>query len=365
MVAGGIGVGKSISLPDDSKIKLGDGNDLQIYHTSNTNSVIRDFGTELFIDAATLHVRRNVNTGDPSIAKFNGAGSVQLWYDQENHNLPKFETLGVGATVNGDMYATNFYGNGGTLDGIDATALKDSNDNIIAQAVSTGLNITGTLSATTTADATPAIIATNTGGLNSTIQRWVGESDGLEVRQAASAGDYQIVNTAFTNGIKFADGAGGVILLYNGDLRLQVQDTEILVGNPSQPDVDLLVTGDITAFSSSDIRLKDNISPITKALEKVKSISGNTYTKKSDGSAHTGVIAQEIEALGLPGITTTRSSGYMAVDYEKIVPLLIEAIKELSAKVDTLESMAHPKPTGKTQKRNEDRLDALENQINN
>ena len=365
VVAGGIGVGKSISLPDDSKIKLGNGNDLQIFHTSNTNSVIRDFGTELFIDAATLHVRRNVNTGDPSIAKFNGAGSVQLWYDQENHNLPKFETLGVGATVNGDMYATNFYGNGGTLDGIDATALKDSNDNIIAQAVSTGLNITGTLSATTTADATPAIIATNTGGLNSTIQRWVGESDGLEVRQAASAGDYQIVNTAFTNGIKFADGAGGVILLYNGDLRLQVQDTEILVGNPSQPDVDLLVTGDITAFSSSDIRLKDNISPITKALEKVKSISGNTYTKKSDGSAHTGVIAQEIEALGLPGITTTRSSGYMAVDYEKIVPLLIEAIKELSAKVDTLESMAHPKPTGKTQKRNEDRLDALENQINN
>ena len=44
---------------------------------------------------------------------------------------------------------------------------------------------------------------------------------------------------------------------------------------------------------------------------------------------------------------------------------LSEVIEELSAKVDTLESMAHPKPTGKTQKRNEDRLDALENKINN
>ena len=155
------------------------------------------------------------------------------------------------------------------------------------------------------------------------------------------------------------------MILYNNEMRLDVRNSAVRIGDPNQTDVELRVTGDIIAFNSSDIRLKDNISPITKALEKVKSISGNTYTKKSDGSAHTGVIAQEIEALGLPGITTTRSSGYMAVDYEKIVPLLIEAIKELSVKVDTLESMAHPKPTGKTQKRNEDRLDALENQINN
>ena len=50
----------------------------------------------------------------------------------------------------------------------------------------------------------------------------------------------------------------------------------------------------------------------------------------------TGVIAQEIEALGLPGITTTRDDGVKAVRYEKLVPVLIQAIKELSAKVDAL-----------------------------
>ena len=51
----------------------------------------------------------------------------------------------------------------------------------------------------------------------------------------------------------------------------------------------------------------------------------------------TGVIAQEIEALGLPGITTeTRDDGTKAVRYEKLVPVLIQAIKELSAKVDAL-----------------------------
>ena len=48
------------------------------------------------------------------------------------------------------------------------------------------------------------------------------------------------------------------------------------------------------------------------------------------------MIAQEIEALGLPGITTTREDGVKAVRYEKLVPVLIQAIKELSAKVDAL-----------------------------
>ena len=55
------------------------------------------------------------------------------------------------------------------------------------------------------------------------------------------------------------------------------------------------------------------------------------------GQADTGVIAQEIEALGLPGITTTRGSGVKAVRYERLVPILIEAIKELEARVKTLE----------------------------
>ena len=50
----------------------------------------------------------------------------------------------------------------------------------------------------------------------------------------------------------------------------------------------------------------------------------------------TGVIAQEIEALDLPGVTTIRDDGTHAVAYEKLVPLLIEAIKELSTKVDAL-----------------------------
>ena len=103
----------------------------------------------------------------------------------------------------------------------------------------------------------------------------------------------------------------------------------------------LNVGGDITAFSSSDVCLKENITPISNAVDKVRSISGNTFTwnEKSvyNGEEGTGIIAQEIEALGLPGVTATREDGTKAVRYDRLVPLLIEAIKELSNKVESLE----------------------------
>jgi len=85
--------------------------------------------------------------------------------------------------------------------------------------------------------------------------------------------------------------------------------------------------------------LKDNIAPIDDPLAKVLSISGNTFdwNEKSNKSGHdVGVIAQEIEKV-LPEAVITRDNGYLAVDYHKVVPLLIEAVKELTAKVESLE----------------------------
>ena len=109
-------------------------------------------------------------------------------------------------------------------------------------------------------------------------------------------------------------------------------------------DGEIRAQADITAFYSSDERLKENIQPIVDALSKVESISGNTYDWKAGFEtihSHTGhdigVIAQEIEKV-LPEVVINRETGYKAVQYEKIIPLLIEAIKELSAKVKELES---------------------------
>lgn len=94
----------------------------------------------------------------------------------------------------------------------------------------------------------------------------------------------------------------------------------------------LNVGGDVTAFASSDERLKDKIEVIPNALEKVKKISGITFewNKLSDKTGNdVGVIAQEVENI-LPEIVITREDGYKAVRYEKLIPLLIQAIKELA-----------------------------------
>ena len=107
---------------------------------------------------------------------------------------------------------------------------------------------------------------------------------------------------------------------------------------------EIRATGDITAYYASDIRLKENIQPISNALQKINQISGNTYDwKEGYDEVHShkgndiGVIAQEIEQV-LPQIVTNRDNGYKAVQYEKIIPLLIEAIKELSIKITELEN---------------------------
>ena len=99
---------------------------------------------------------------------------------------------------------------------------------------------------------------------------------------------------------------------------------------------------DIIAFNTSDISLKDNITPIPNSLDKILSLSGNIFSwnSKSDykGTDDIGILAQEVEALGLPGITQTRDNGLKAVRYDRLIPVLIEAVKELTAKVKSLES---------------------------
>ena len=103
---------------------------------------------------------------------------------------------------------------------------------------------------------------------------------------------------------------------------------------------DIRATGDIYALAASDIRLKQNISLIPNAIDKIKKISGYTFnwndiSKKPIHIEEVGVIAQEVEKV-LPQIVRTRGDGFLGVDYEKLVPLLIEGIKSQQLEIDEL-----------------------------
>jgi cytoskeletal protein CcmA (bactofilin family) len=113
--------------------------------------------------------------------------------------------------------------------------------------------------------------------------------------------------------------------------------------NPSAVAGRIDASNDVVAFSTSDKRLKENIQPIENALDKLDKIGGYTFDWNDQVEIHgykghdIGVIAQEIEEI-LPEIVTTRDNGYKAVKYEKIVPFLIQCIKELKDEIRDLKS---------------------------
>ena len=103
----------------------------------------------------------------------------------------------------------------------------------------------------------------------------------------------------------------------------------------------LTVDGTITAgatTTSSDLRLKENITPIQNALEKTLQMQGVEYNliKDLEKKNQIGVIAQDIEKI-IPEVVYTDEKGMKSVAYQNLTAVLIEAVKELSNKVNELE----------------------------
>ena len=116
--------------------------------------------------------------------------------------------------------------------------------------------------------------------------------------------------------------------------------------NASGTTGEIRATNDITAFYSSDERLKENIQDLDGALDKVLNLRGVTFdwkelseeerkTVHSHEGHDLGVIAQEVQAQ-YPELVHQRDHGYLSVDYVKLTAVLIQAVKELNAKVEEL-----------------------------
>ena len=111
---------------------------------------------------------------------------------------------------------------------------------------------------------------------------------------------------------------------------------------------EIRASSEITAYFSSDRRLKENIKLIENPITIIDQIRGVTFDWTDEHMARRGgedgyfvrkhdigVIAQEVQAV-LPELVGTREDGYLAVKYEKMVPLLIEAIKAQQKTIDSL-----------------------------
>ena len=129
---------------------------------------------------------------------------------------------------------------------------------------------------------------------------------------------------------------------FNGfwPLQINLEDNNATFGG------NVSAVGDITAFAS-DERLKENIQPLENALDKVLTLNGFTYNFNETGQSlgfdgtetHAGVSAQQVQAV-LPEAVKPApvDSNYLTVQYEKLVPLLIEAIKEQQETITNLQN---------------------------
>jgi hypothetical protein len=159
-------------------------------------------------------------------------------------------------------------------------------------------------------------------------------------------------NTGSSDQVLKTDGSGNLSWGTVQSVPPPTTDLEVNslgVGTPASGVTgEIRATSDITAFYSSDRRLKTNIRPVSNSIEKLQALNGvyfdwtdeqiekrggedGYFVRKND----VGVIAQEVEEI-LPEAVATREDGIKAVNYEKLIPVLIEAIKELNKEVEEL-----------------------------
>ena len=332
-------------------------------------------GTTTSINSTNLDVTDkliSINKGGADAASANGAGlyisgaNESLTWDNGNSRFTFSDDLNVGGniTLSGTVDGRDVATDGTKLDGIEASAdvtdtanvtaagaLMDSEVTNLAQVKAFDSSDYATAAQGTTADAALARSGGQmTGNITFSGAQTVdgrdlsadgSKLDGIEasadvtdtanVTAAGALMDSELTNLAAVKAINQS-------LVTTADVRFD--SLGIGTAAPGTSGV-IRATNDIVAFYSSDERLKDNIEEIPNALDKVESIKGVHFDwndKQDVYEGHDiGVIAQDIEKV-LPEIVEDRDNGYKAVKYEKLTAVLIQAVKELSAKVKELEN---------------------------
>ena len=142
-------------------------------------------------------------------------------------------------------------------------------------------------------------------------------------------------------------------LLTNGTVpsnKIEIQRDKLVVAGNTEISGDLFVTGEVTAYFS-DERLKKDITPITGALDKVMAISGYTYKSNEQAEElgigridnQIGLLAQEVEAVMPELVTNSAIEGYKTVRYDKLVSVLVNAVKEQQQMIDELKNIINTK----------------------
>ena len=245
-------------------------------------------------------------------------------------------------TVTEDVTARAFYGDGSNLTGVvSAVGINDITDvTITSPSANQVLKYNGSAWVNgTDASADPGIQDSYQGGSFITTGSVSGEEKAFITGKRLINVPYGVLKSSW-NDVAYEVltwGPSGISV--NGNI--DVQNSSGTVKARIDETGNAVFAGDVTTNgSASDERLKENIKPLEKGLKTIEQIKTYTFNyKNKPQDTHPGVIAQEIEKL-VPEVVydiEMEEGTRKAVRYQQLVPLLINAIKELSDKVNDLE----------------------------
>ena len=149
-------------------------------------------------------------------------------------------------------------------------------------------------------------------------------------------GYYNLSGNTVTGSATQANPANTAFVIGNGTFSNRSDAFKVMANGDTTVSNDLTVGGDIVV--SSDARLKANIVSLGSTLAKLLLIDGKTYTMKKNGKQKIGVLAQDIQKV-FPELVTTDDKDMLAVNYQGLVPVLINALKEQDDKISRLEKL--------------------------
>jgi hypothetical protein len=146
-------------------------------------------------------------------------------------------------------------------------------------------------------------------------------------------------NIVSTGGIVQASGCVAGSSIYTGGSQ-RISSGGAFTGNSLNVSTTIIAGGDITAFSTSDERLKDNLTCVTDSNNIINGLNNYCFDwngKSEKEGSGIGVLAQDVQKV-LPNAVCERDNGYLAVDYNQFIPVLLQRVKELSAEVEDLKA---------------------------
>ena len=327
-----VGGATGVDFNDDVKIRLGDGNDFEIFHDSSDNSsIIKETGANRLDIRATNLILNNA-TNDKTYINCIDGGTVQLFHDGAN----KLETYASGVQVTGNCWLNQDNGILAVGAGTDLQIKHDGTNNIIDNhAADLHIKHGSEFQAKFINDGAVELYHNNAKMFSTTSQGVQVEADKrLEI----------------INGGTWSGEVAGKIEHHSNNMYHQFT-TNFICRNASGSNVFVLDSSGNGTFNAnctafSDIRIKEDIKTIDNALDKVSKLRGVEYTRKETKAREIGVIAQEVKEIvpELVAIQNLKSDmnpdaleDMHTMKYQNTVGLLIEAIKELKDRNEKLE----------------------------